>query len=269
VSASSSASWWAWPEGWPRTPRGIARRVLAEFIGTALPLAAIVGSGIAADRLSPGDAGVQLLINAAVTGAALVAILLAVGPVSGAHLSPVVTLADRAFGGVSRGLTAAYVAAQFAGAGAGVMLATLALPATDLSSTKRLDRGLWLGEAVATFGLVLVAFGIVRSRRTQLARRICAASYRKARPDVRKMSNRAFFRSIRVRDGTIADFTYEEALRVPPRFTQWLDRGDERTRTADPLLAKHGLVNSLTRGFVSSAGHGRDSGEVERRKVRQ
>jgi len=190
VSASSSASWWAWPEGWPRTPRGIARRVLAEFIGTALPLAAIVGSGIAADRLSPGDAGVQLLINAAVTGAALVAILLAVGPVSGAHLSPVVTLADRAFGGVSRGLTAAYVAAQFAGAGAGVMLATLALPATDLSSTKRLDRGLWLGEAVATFGLVLVAFGIVRSRRTQLARRICAASYRKARPDVRKMSNR-------------------------------------------------------------------------------
>ena len=82
-----------------------------------------------------------------------------------------VTLADRAFGGVSRGLTAAYVPAQFAGAVAGVMLATLmfALPAVAWASTERFDRGLWLGEAVATFGLVLVVFGIVLSRRAQLA----------------------------------------------------------------------------------------------------
>jgi glycerol uptake facilitator-like aquaporin len=150
---------------------GIARRVLAEFVGTALLLAAIVGSGIAAGRLSPGNAGVQLLINAAVTGAALVAILLAVGPISGAHLNPAVTLADRAFGGLSGALTAAYIAAQLAGAVVGVMLANLmfALPAVDWASTERFDEGLWLGESVATFRLLLVVFGVVRSRRAPLA----------------------------------------------------------------------------------------------------
>lgn len=145
--------------------------MLAEFVGTALLLAAIVGSGIAAARLSPDNVGVQLLINAAVTGAALVSILLAVGPISGAHLNPVVTLADRALGGLSGALTAAYVTAQLAGAVVGVMLANLmfALPAVDWASTERFDEGLWLGEAVATFGLLLVVFGVVRSRRAQLA----------------------------------------------------------------------------------------------------
>jgi glycerol uptake facilitator-like aquaporin len=121
--------------------------------------------------LVPGNAGLQLLINAAVTGATLVAILLAVGPISGAHLNPVVTLADRAFGGLSGAMTAAYVAAQFAGAIAGVILANLmfGLPAVDWATTERFDEGLWLGEAVAIFGLLLVVFGVVRSRRAQLA----------------------------------------------------------------------------------------------------
>ncbi|MGI8522598.1 MAG: aquaporin, partial [Nocardioides sp.] len=78
----------------------LARETLAELIGTAFLVAAVVGSGIAAARLSPGDGGMQLLESSLVTGAALVAIILAVGPVSGAHLNPVVTLADRVFGGL-------------------------------------------------------------------------------------------------------------------------------------------------------------------------
>src|SRR3989442_14622040 len=102
------------------TPRSTAllRKALAEFIGTALLLIAVIGSGIAASRLSPNDAGLQLLENAAATGASLVAIILAIGPVSGAHLNPVVTLVDRYFGGLTNGETAAYVAAQVSG-GAG------------------------------------------------------------------------------------------------------------------------------------------------------
>jgi glycerol uptake facilitator-like aquaporin len=153
------------------TQVSLLRRVLAEFIGTALLLAAIVGSGIAAARLSPDNVGIQLLINAAAAGAALVAILLAVGAISGAHLNPAITLVDRAFGGLSNNETVGYIAAQFAGAVMGVMLANLmfSLPAVDWASTERFDEGLWLGEVVATFGLLLVVFGVVRSRRAQLA----------------------------------------------------------------------------------------------------
>lgn len=150
---------------------GPFRRALAEFIGTALLLSAIVGSGIAASRLSPDNTGLQLLINAAATGAALVAILLAVGPISGAHLNPVITLVDRAFGGLSGREAAAYVAAQFAGAALGVILANLmfSLPAVEWSTTERSGGGLWLAEMIATFGLLLVVFSVVRSRRAELA----------------------------------------------------------------------------------------------------
>lgn len=148
-----------------------ARRLVAEFVGTALLLTAVVGSGIAASRLSPGDTGLQLLENAAATAAALVAIILAVGPVSGAHLNPVVTLADRVFGGLTTTQAAGYVAAQLAGAGAGVVVANLmfGLPAVELAATLRSSPGLWLAEVVATFGLLLVVFGMVRSRRAALA----------------------------------------------------------------------------------------------------
>jgi len=96
----------------------IGRRALAEAIGTALLVLAVVGSGIAAARLSPGDAGLQLLQNAAATAAALVAIILAVGPVSGAHLNPVVTLAARAFGSLTTREAVAYAAAQVGGGAA-------------------------------------------------------------------------------------------------------------------------------------------------------
>ena len=146
------------------------RRLVAEFIGTALLLGAVVGSGIAAQRLSPSDVGIQLLENAAATSAALVAIILAIGPVSGAHLNPVVTLADWILGGVSGTLAAGYLVAQVLGASVGTVLANLmfGLPAIDISSRARAGPGLWLAEVVATFGLLLVVFGVVRSGRTNV-----------------------------------------------------------------------------------------------------
>jgi arsenate reductase len=149
--------------------RGVlARKALAEFVGTALLLVAIIGSGIAAQRLSPNDTGLQLFENAAATAAALVAIILAVGGVSGAHLNPVVTLADRFFGGVSTRETLVYIVAQFSGAVFGAVIANLmfSLPAIELSTKVRSSSGLWLAEVVATFGLLLVVFGVVRSGRT-------------------------------------------------------------------------------------------------------
>src|SRR3954471_21102896 len=96
--------------------RDLLRRASAEAIGTALLVAVVVGSGIAAQRLSPGDVGLQLLENSIATGAGLIALILAFGPVSGAHLNPVVTLADRIFGGVTSAAAAVYVAAQVVGA---------------------------------------------------------------------------------------------------------------------------------------------------------
>ncbi|MCZ7526452.1 MAG: aquaporin family protein [Acidimicrobiia bacterium] len=149
----------------------LARRALAEGIGTALLLAAVVGSGIAAERLSPGDTGLQLLESATATGVALVAIILAVGAVSGAHLNPVVTLVDRWLGGLTSTEASVYVVVQVAGGALGVVVANLMfdLPAVELSSTARAGGHLWLAEVVATFGLVLVVFGVVRSGRPGLA----------------------------------------------------------------------------------------------------
>jgi glycerol uptake facilitator-like aquaporin len=146
----------------------LTRRALAELVGSALLLIAVIGSGIAAERLSPGDTGLQLLENAAATAVALVAIILAVGAVSGAHLNPVVTLVDRLLGGLDTTTAAAYVGAQLVGASAGAVVANLMfdLPAIDWSTTERSGGGLWLGEVIATLGLVLVVFGTVRSGRT-------------------------------------------------------------------------------------------------------
>ncbi|GIW07426.1 MAG: hypothetical protein KatS3mg060_2231 [Dehalococcoidia bacterium] len=149
----------------------LLRQAVAEFVGTALLLVAVIGSGIAAQRLSPGDVGLQLLENAAATAAALVAIILAVGPVSGAHLNPVVTLADRVFGGLRATTAVVYAIAQVVGALAGAVLANLmfALPPVQVAATVRTGAGLWLGEVVATFGLILVVFGVVRSGRSTAA----------------------------------------------------------------------------------------------------
>ena len=145
----------------------LARRVLAEAIGTAFLVAAVVGSGIAASRLSPHDVGLQLLENSLVTGAALVALILALQPVS-ASFNPVVTLVERATGMVTTSTAAALVMAQFAGGLVGVVLANLMfdLDAVSIATTSRSGGGLWLGEVVATFGLVLVIFGSLRAGRT-------------------------------------------------------------------------------------------------------
>jgi arsenate reductase len=115
----------------------LGRRLLAEFLGTALLLIAVVGSGIAAQTLSPSDTGLALLENAIATGAALVAIILAFGSASGAHLNPIVSFVDAVFGGLRRSELAWYVVAQVIGAATGVLLANLmfGLPAVNISCT--------------------------------------------------------------------------------------------------------------------------------------
>ena len=154
----------------PGTASTVSRRTLAEFIGTALLVAAVIGSGIAAARLSPRDTGLQLLENAAATAGALTAVILAVGPVSGAHLNPVVTLADWRLGGISGADGLAYAVAQIGGGVAGAVAANVmfALPPIEISSTARWGAHLWFSEVVATFGLLLVIFGGVRSGRAAL-----------------------------------------------------------------------------------------------------
>lgn len=149
----------------------LGRRLFAEALGTALLVMAVIGSGIAAAELSPGDAGLQLLENAVATAAALVAIILALGPVSGAHLNPVVTVADRVFGGLSTTDAVAYVAAQIVGGACGAVVANVmfSLPAVELSRHSRSGGALWTSEVVATFGLLLVIFAVVRSGRAAVA----------------------------------------------------------------------------------------------------
>jgi glycerol uptake facilitator-like aquaporin len=145
----------------------LGARALAEGLGTGLLVAVVVGSGIAAERLSPDDAGVQLLENSTATVLALAALILAFGAVSGAHLNPAVTLVERLRGTVDDRTAAAYAAAQLVGAGAGAIVANLMfeLPAVDVSTHDRISSGTALGEVVATFGLVLVIRGVVHAGR--------------------------------------------------------------------------------------------------------
>ena len=151
-----------------RLDRELARRLTAEGLGTAFLVAIVIGSGIAAQRLSPGQTGLQLFINAVITGAGLVALILAFGPISGGHFNPVVTMADRILGGISTSSALAYAAVQVLGACVGAMVANLMfnLPAVTLSTHSRSSSGLLLGEFVATFGLILVILGVVRSGRS-------------------------------------------------------------------------------------------------------
>jgi glycerol uptake facilitator-like aquaporin len=149
----------------------LSRQALAEFLGSAGLVAVVIGSGIAAQRLSPHDLGLELLENALVTGAGLVALILAFGPVSGGHFNPIVTLADRVFGGVDNRQVAAYLPAQIAGGVLGAVLANLmfSLRAVTVSTHHRSSGGLWLSEALATFGLVVLIFGLVRTGKAALA----------------------------------------------------------------------------------------------------
>ena len=146
----------------------VVRRGVAELVGTAFLVAAVVGSGIAAQRLSPDDVGLQLLENSSATGAVLVALILALQPVS-ASFNPVVTLVERALGLVSTTTAAVLVAAQVAGGLVGVVVANLMfdLDAVSVSTRERGGGGQLLGEVVATIGLVLVVFGSLRSARVE------------------------------------------------------------------------------------------------------
>jgi len=154
----------------------LGRRLAAEFLGTGLLVAAVVGSGIMASRLSPDDVGLQLLENSIATAFALGALILAFGPVSGAHFNPVVSAADwwlgrRAGTGLRPVELAGYVAAQVAGAIGGAVLANAmyALAPVSWSTHHRTGGHLWLGEVVATGGLILLVFALARSGRAAVA----------------------------------------------------------------------------------------------------
>jgi arsenate reductase len=148
----------------------LGRRATAEAAGTGLLVAVVVGSGIFAERLST-DPGLRLLENSLATAGALVALILAFGSVSGAHFNPVVTLADRFFGGMSTREALVYIAAQIGGACAGAVVANVMfeLDPVNLSTRQRSSFALWFAEVVATFGLLIVILGVVRSGRTSTA----------------------------------------------------------------------------------------------------
>src|SRR5258708_3613669 len=141
------------------------RRLAAEFAGRAFRAATVIGSGIAASRLSPGQTGLELLENAAATAAGLFAIILMFGPVSGGHFNPVVSFADAAFGGLRWRDALAYLPAQIAGCIAGAVIANLmfASAAVSISAKDRATGPHFLSEIVATLGLVLLVFALARS----------------------------------------------------------------------------------------------------------
>jgi glycerol uptake facilitator-like aquaporin len=156
------------PTGTPVHIPRLVRRATAELLGTAFLVAAVVGSGIAAQRLSPDDTGVQLLENSLATGAVLVALILALQPVS-ASFNPVVTLVERVLGRITTAATAALVVAQVIGGLLGAVVANLMfdLDAVSISTHHRGTSGHLLGEVVATLGLVIVVFGALRSPRIE------------------------------------------------------------------------------------------------------
>jgi glycerol uptake facilitator-like aquaporin len=155
---------------------GLPRRLLAEFVGTALLVTVVVGSGIAAQRLSPDDVGLQLLENSTATVFGLAVLILLFGPVSGAHFNPVVTVADwllgrRAGTGMVAPHVAAYAVVQIAGGVAGALLANLMFDSQvfELATTDRITTGHLVGEVVATAGLVAVVFALARTGRAALS----------------------------------------------------------------------------------------------------
>jgi glycerol uptake facilitator-like aquaporin len=149
----------------------LARRLLAELLGSAFLAALVIGSGIAAQTLSPGDVGLQLLENALATAAGLATIIMMFGPVSGGHFNPVVSLADASFGGISVRDAMAYIPAQIAGCVLGAVAANamFALSAVSISTHHRASSAHLLSEAIATAGLLLVIFSLARTKRTASA----------------------------------------------------------------------------------------------------
>jgi glycerol uptake facilitator-like aquaporin len=150
-------------------PSGLefVRKLTAEALGTAFLIIAVVGSGIMAQRLSPDDVGLQLLENAAATAGALIGLILMLGPVSGAHFNPVVTLSFRYFKQLTNRETIGFICAQIIGGCIGSVLTNVMfeLDAINLSTKTRSSGALWLSEVIATVGLLLLIHGVVRSGR--------------------------------------------------------------------------------------------------------
>jgi glycerol uptake facilitator-like aquaporin len=154
----------------------LSRQLLAEFMGTALLVMVVVGSGIAAAQLSPNDVGLQLLENSTATVFGLAVLILLFGPVSGAHLNPVVTMADwllgrRAGTGMTRTRVAAYTVAQFVDGSVGAMLANLMFDRRvfEIATKNRTTTGHLVGEVVATAGLIALIFALARTGRAALS----------------------------------------------------------------------------------------------------
>jgi glycerol uptake facilitator-like aquaporin len=153
------------------------RRLVAELLGSAFLAAVVIGSGIAAQQLSPGEVGLQLFENAAATAAGLFAIILMFGPVSGGHFNPVVSFADAAFGGLPWRDAAAYLPAQVAGCVGGAVVANLmfARAAVSISAHHRASGAHLLSEVVATTGLIVVIFSLARTGRGRSAPAVVGA----------------------------------------------------------------------------------------------
>lgn len=149
----------------------LARRLLAELLGSAFLAALVIGSGIAAQTLSPNDVGLQLFENAAATAAGLFTIILMFGPVSGGHFNPVVSLADATFKGISWRDALAYIPAQVAGCILGAVVANgmFSLAAVSISTHHRASPAHLFSEVIATSGLLLVIFSLARTKRAHIA----------------------------------------------------------------------------------------------------
>ena len=149
----------------------LPRRLMAELLGSAFLGALVVGSGVAAQTLSPNDVGLELFENAAATAAGLFTIILMFGPVSGGHFNPVVSFADASFGGLSWRDAAAYLPAQVAGCTLGAVAANVmfSLAAVSISTHHRASPAHLLSEVIATAGLLLVIFSLVRTKRASMA----------------------------------------------------------------------------------------------------
>ncbi|HWH19629.1 MAG TPA: MIP/aquaporin family protein [Solirubrobacterales bacterium] len=149
----------------------LPRRLLAEFMGSAFLAATVIGSGIAAAELSPGNVGLQLLENAAATATGLFTFILMFGPISGAHFNPVVSLVDASFGGLRWRHALAYIPAQVVGCIAGAVAANamFGLTAISISTHHRATPSHLFAEVIATLGLLLVIFSLARTRRGALA----------------------------------------------------------------------------------------------------
>jgi glycerol uptake facilitator-like aquaporin len=151
-----------------RQEAALWRRLLAEFVGSAFLAVVVIGSGIAAQRLSPGSTGLELFENAAATAAGLFALILMFGSISGGHFNPVVSLADATLGGLSWRGAAAYVPTQTLGCIGGAVVANLMFSraAISISTKQRTSGAHWLSEVVATLGLILVIFALLRTGRS-------------------------------------------------------------------------------------------------------